>query len=275
MRVWSRSRRLAAVVGAALTAAALFFGGTAAEASTAPPLPHSMAAIGDSISQASTTCWLLYACPQNSWSTGWSSAVDSQASRLRAQGARLLAFDDAVPGATSADMAQQAGWAVDEHAQYVTVEVGANDACASTVAGMTPVATYRQNVQDALRTLAGSPEHPQIFVASIPNLQQLWTVEHTNPRAQLAWSLLGECNDVLARTATDADRAAVQTQIGLYDSALSQVCAATPNCRYDGGAVTNAPFTSADISTVDYFHPSLAGQHELAAVTWGQTVWAH
>ena len=45
------------------------------------------------------------------------------------------------------------------------------------------------------------------------------------------------------------------------------------NCRYDGGIVAATEFVAADISTRDYFHPSLAGQVKLASITWPKTQW--
>jgi len=51
------------------------------------------------------------------------------------------------------------------------------------------------------------------------------------------------------------------------------VCTRFRNCRFDGGAVYREPFTMADISPVDYFHPSLEGQAKLAATTWAAGYW--
>jgi hypothetical protein len=39
-------------------------------------------------------------------------------------------------------------------------------------------------------------------------------------------------------------------------------------CRTDGGATYNTTFVASDVSTRDYFHPSVAGQTKLAAVSW-------
>ncbi len=59
-----------------------------------------------------------------------------------------------------------------------------------------------------------------------------------------------------------------------YNTALAELCAiAANNCRYDGGAVAGTVFVAADISTRDYFHPSLAGQAKFAEVTWQKTQW--
>ena len=55
--------------------------------------------------------------------------------------------------------------------------------------------------------------------------------------------------------------------------ALSEACAVTVKCRFDGFAVANYAFVKSDLSTRDYFHPSLSGQATLAALTWQKTQW--
>jgi hypothetical protein len=53
--------------------------------------------------------------------------------------------------------------------------------------------------------------------------------------------------------------------------ALSRVCAKFIHCRFDGNAAFNLQFVRSDVSTRDYFHPSVAGQAKAAAVTWAAT----
>ena len=55
---------------------------------------------------------------------------------------------------------------------------------------------------------------------------------------------------------------------------LSEVCAQHSFCRYDGGAVFAYSFSKQDVSKLDYFHPSLSGQADLAEVTWRSGFWA-
>jgi lysophospholipase L1-like esterase len=240
-----------------------------------------MAALGDSITQAIMTCSSLSSCASNSWSTGSTASVGSHYLRLKASGAKkLVAYNNAVSGALSGALNAQAQQAVSQQAQYVTIEIGANDACTSTVTAMTPTETFRQNVQAALTTLATTPGGPpRVFVASVPNLYRLWEVNYLNSSARFTWGLLSICQSMLANPSStvqaDADRrAAVQQRVTEYNTALAELCAiAANNCRYDGGAVAGTVFVAADISTRDYFHPSLAGQTKLATVTWPTTQW--
>jgi lysophospholipase L1-like esterase len=267
-----RARRALATFAAAvvLTAGTLVSAGAA---SAAPALPARMAALGDSISQASMTCSTLTSCPTNSWSTGTSSTVASHAVRLRSAGATLTTYNNSVTGAVSAGLPAQAVKAVTQSAQYVTVQIGANDACQDTVAQMTPTATFAGNVQTALTTLAGSAAQPEIFVASIPNLKRLWELNKSSFSARFAWAVLGFCDSMLAnptstKVADVQRRDAVQQRVNEYNAALAAACAATVKCTFDNYAVANYAFAKADVSTRDYFHPSTTGQKTLAAITW-------
>jgi lysophospholipase L1-like esterase len=284
MRISARARRVLAT----LAASAVIVTGTlfSASAANAAPLPPDnvrvMAALGDSITQASMTCSSLASCPANSWATGTTASVNSHLLRLRATAApdNLVGYNNSVAGSASGALNAQAQKAVTQGAQYVTIEIGANDACTRTVAAMTPTATFKTNVQTALATLAASPAGPQVFVASIPNLQRMYDLNKSSLSARLAWGLLGTCQSMLANPSSTkaADvqrRAAVQQRVNEYNQALAEVCAAYPaTCRYDGGAVAAYAFTKADISTRDYFHPSLSGQATLASITWVKTQWA-
>lgn len=272
MRMSIRARRaLSAAIAASVLAAGTLFGATSASA--APPLPARMAALGDSITQATMTCSVLLICPTNSWSTGSSPTVASHAARLRAAGAALTAVNYAVPGAASAALPAQARKAAAIGASYVTIEIGANDACASSVSAMTGTATFAANVQTALTALSASSAQPEIFVASIPNLKRMWELNKSSSSARLAWAVLRPCDSMLkSPTSTGAAdmarRDSVQQRVDEYNAALEAACAATAKCRFDGYAVANYAFTRADISTRDYFHPSLTGQRTLAAITW-------
>ena len=49
---------------------------------------------------------------------------------------------------------------------------------------------------------------------------------------------------------------------------LHDVCAQYAHCRFDNYLGFNTAFTTGDVSTLDYFHPSVAGQTKLAASAW-------
>lgn len=281
MRSTTRARRaLAAAAASVLLLAGTLAGASAAYAAPAPSAVVRMAALGDSITQAAMTCSSLTSCPANSWATGSTTSVNSHLQRLRAAGSTGLTsvFNDAKSGAGSSALPGQAQTAAGQGAQYVTVEIGAIDACTRTVAQMTPTATFKANVQTALSTLAASAASPEIFVVSVPSLQRLYDINKASLSARLAWSLLGTCQSMLANPSSTATadvqrRTAVQQRVNEYNQVLAEICTAAIKCRYDGGAVANYQFVKSDISTRDYFHPSLSGQATLANITWQTTQW--
>jgi lysophospholipase L1-like esterase len=65
-----------------------------------------------------------------------------------------------------------------------------------------------------------------------------------------------------------ARREAVRARIDEYNAALQAACASAARCLYDGGAVHAYQPTMAQLSALDYFHPSVAGLRELAATEW-------
>jgi hypothetical protein len=276
----SRRRVVAAALAIVLSVAVGSMGTVSATAAPTAPEVVRMAAVGDSITRGTSSCSSFSGCLANSWSTGTATSVASHAQRLRGLGATsLVASNNAVNGATSASIGTQAQAAVVQNAQYVTIEIGANDACTKTVSGMTSRTTFRANIQSALATLAASPAAPEIFVASIPNLLRMYELNKSSSSARFTWGLLRVCQSLLANpTSTKAAdvqrRAAVQQRVTEFNAELSAACAATPRCHFDGMVVANLQFVKSDISTLDYFHPSVAGQAKLAAVTWPKTPWA-
>ncbi len=268
--------------GGTLTLICLVGAGPAAraEASARPPLPSTMAAIGDSITQAVDDCCSLGSHPQDSWSTGDgypANGIQSHYARILAMNPSIAgrAYNESVPGAKVADTETQAQMAVAMGAQYVTILIGANDVCTGTIASMTPTSTFQAAFQTTMSTLeSGLPTGSHVFVSSIPDVYQLWSVLHTNPTAAAVWSLAHICQSLLSSANTEAQRQQVLAQVEADNAVLGQVCGQYANCRWDGGATFNYRFSPSDISTLDYFHPSQSGQGVLAGLTWATSWWA-
>jgi lysophospholipase L1-like esterase len=240
-----------------------------------PGLPTSMAALGDSITVGFASCGTILACGRNSWATGTSDDVDSHYLRIKSDNDRIGGHEHnyAVPGAQADDLARQARAAVKAKVGYVTVLIGANDACTSTVGGMTSVNTYRSEIDAGLKVLKKGLPKAHVLVVSLPDLYRLWQVGHDDSHARRAWKL-GICPSLLADpTSTDqADenrRQQVRDRVDAYDDQLAAACKAYgDHCRWDHGAVNGTRFTLSMISHADYFHPSAAGQKRLADVTY-------
>ncbi|MFB9236845.1 GDSL-type esterase/lipase family protein [Plantactinospora siamensis] len=273
-------RWIAAVAAAAVAAVGIACegGGTGHPGpSRSPTHRHaaSIAALGDSISTAFGSCLSLISCPRNSWSTGSSTRVDSIRSRLMADdpGLDLTPHNEAVAGARAAALPDQAGAAVRHRADYVTLLVGANDACRPDIDQMTPVAEFRADVDRALRVLRDGRPRAQVLVASVPDLNRLWSVGHTDRLAVRVWAH-GVCPALLANptstSATDVRRrAAFAARIDAYDDQLAAACSGYGRrCRYDGGAVHRVAFSKDMVNPLDFFHPDVDGQQALAATAW-------
>jgi lysophospholipase L1-like esterase len=251
----------------------------APSASATPPLPNSMAAIGDSITRATDVCCWYGDHPRHSWSTGgWPfDSIRSHYERLRALNPSIAGrnFNDARAGARMRDAQGQAQVAVAQGAQYVTILMGGNDVCTNSIATMTSVADFRAQFTAAMNVLAtGLPAGSHVFVSSIPNVYRLWALFRSNPTAQFVWSIAQICQSMLSPANTEQDRQTVLAREQAFNQVLAEVCAQYVMCRFDNFAVFNYPFAAAHVTRLDYFHPSLSGQAVLASVTWSRSWWA-
>jgi lysophospholipase L1-like esterase len=266
--------RVRNVLVAALTATAL--AASAGTASAAPPIPSSMTALGDSITRGFNACGWFTDCTARSWSAGDYASVNSHYLRIKGKNAAITGFNfnDAKTGAKMADLNGQAATAVSRGVQYVTIEMGANDACTSSESTMTPVATYRSQLDAALATLKNGLPNAAVFIASVPDVKRLWFIGKDSSSARSAWNGFGICQSMLANPQSTAQadidrRARVQQRVIDFNTQLAQACTAYgANCTFDGNAVFGYQFVLSQVSTWDYFHPNTTGQAVLASVTY-------
>lgn len=259
---------IAAVAGSVLAA-----GGTA---HAIPPIPSSMSSLGDSITRGFNACGWFVDCTDRSWSTGGYSSVNSHYLRIKSKNAAITGynFNDAQSGAKMIDLNGQAQAAVNRGVQYVTILMGANDACTSDEASMTPVSTYRAQLDQALATLKAGLPSAAVFVASVPDVKRLWFIGKDSSSARNAWASFKICQSMLKNpTSTlqaDVDRRnRVQQRVIDFNTQLAQACTAYgANCDFDGNAVFNYQFVLSQVSSWDYFHPNTSGQQVLASVSY-------
>lgn len=285
-----RARAVLAVLTAAVLASGCDSirggdGGTGVSRPSAKPSPvwnahpYSVAAVGDSITRGFDACQVLADCPEVSWATGADTGVDSLAVRLLGRrGAAERGWNYAVTGARMADLPGQVAEAVRRRPELVTVMVGANDACRSSVSAMTPVADFRADFERSMATLRKELPKTQVYVASVPNLLRLWSEGRADPLGKEVWKL-GICPSML-RGADDLTEAAtvrrqeVQHRVEAYNTVLAEVCAQDERCRSDGNAVFDYRFGTGQLSQWDWFHPSRDGQARLAEIAY-RTVTEH
>jgi lysophospholipase L1-like esterase len=235
--------------------------------------PNSIAAVGDSITRAFDACEALSDCPEVSWATGTDAKVNSLALRLLGKtGAAQRSWNHAKTGAQMADLPAQLSQAMTRKPELVTVLAGANDACQPTVAAMTPVPEFREQFEEAMRTLREASPKTQVLVGSVPDLKRLWSIGRTSEASKGLWKL-GICPSMLADpddlgAAATSRRDSVQDRVEEYNAVLKDVCAKDKLCRFDGGALYKYRFGTAQLSTVDWFHPSTGGQKLLAELAY-------
>ncbi|WP_457963301.1 GDSL-type esterase/lipase family protein [Arthrobacter sp. D1-29] len=243
---------------------------------TSSPPPTSMAALGDSITRALAVCCSNGDNSLHSWSTGRGpgDGVSSHHERLTRLDSAITDrnHNNAISGSRARHLPDQAEMAVEQNVEYVTILIGANDLCASSVSTMTSEAEFALHIQTALATLDRGLPRARILVASIPDLYQLWKALESNAEAREAWSG-GTCQSMLAAHNTEEQRQSVIMRELAFNRILAQACSQYKNCRWDNNTVHNFKFSASDVSVLDYFHPSLEGQARLAELTWRASWW--
>jgi len=229
-----------------------------------------MAALGDSITQAFDSCRPLANCPEDSWATGKNKTVDSVFLRIKAHQPKVTAKNLSVSGAKVASLNEQAKKAVKGKVEFVTILIGANDACATPHTG-TP--SFTSSFEAAINTLKSGLPSAKIFVGSVPNLMYLWELLHKNPEAVKKWEAINFCPGIMTHPTSMAPEDVARREATLnaeisYNSAMQSICSADPTCQFDGDGIFNTKFAESEVSTLDYFHPSVTGQASLAAGVW-------
>ncbi len=256
-----RTFRVIAVIGVIAGAAVLK--GTAVPAGASGPAlppPSSMAATGDSFTRTfatgSASCNSFGSC---SWSTG--TVVNSHYQRLSALNPALTghATNAAQLGALMSGFLGQVNTIAPSHPDYVTVLFGGGDICLSS----TTAAQFKTQFRAGMDALFAASPSSHVLVASIWNFESLRSaVLAGNPSA--TWGSL--CGVFF--NAPPANRALIMNRVAQYNAVLETECATYANCLFDGYALFNHVWSPAEVSTVDNFHPSVAGQEMISQVLY-------
>ena len=258
------------------------------------PLPALLGAIGDSYSQAwSVSPSYMYNHTQFSWVIGTSKTdgVLSLLERFRDLGGSPVVVDAATSGRAIGDAERQAEIVVAAAAKlgpgktaYVTFELGTNDICASPNP-MTDTALFDGAVRTAVTTLrTGLPVGSRILILSIPDFPHFHTITtaYAPAKAKLARRPSDQCAPYLG-TNGPATTTVANRYLASYDASLKAACddinaheGATGrlSCTYNAALLAESDFKVSDLSTYDYFHPSLTGQAKMAANAWRADAWA-
>jgi lysophospholipase L1-like esterase len=238
--------------------------------------PSSMVALGDSLTSGFGSCLAPVSCPRNSWSTG-------DGSRVRSHYRRILSENPAIDGngrnlasagVSVSALPGQATRAARQRVDYITILIGANDACRG---DMTPVSEFRDQVDTALATLKRAMPRARVLMVSLPNVYRVWEIGHTHKPALVAWRS-GVCPNLLRNATSTADedvnrREAFRNRISAYNGELRAACSAYGSrCRFDN--IASFAFDLNMLSGIDFFHPNSSGQAALAQQTYpGRFTW--
>lgn len=261
-------------------------------ATPAPPYPTMLAAIGDSYTKAWNVSPLLAHWqdhPIYSWVVGTAKkdGVFSLRERFEALGVPIRVVDASRTGKLMNDARRQARIVVDAAKKlpagstvYVTFEMGTNDVC---YPRLTPAGTFEQKLDDALSVLRqGLPAGSRILMLSIPDFDHLRAITQANAAARNYFLRgNGQCAPWLGSDTTTT-LAQASKMMGIYNDKLVQACneiEATDgpsnklHCTSNRDGLAEKDFTIADLSTIDYFHPSFSGQGKMAEAAWRLGDW--
>ena len=239
-----------------------------------PPAPSTFVAVGDDLT-AGTRATSEGDQPAESWATGTDSAVRSAATRLQQLSPALSTHNLAHGGAKASDLSAQLSDPAAQAVDFLSVEIGFNDLCTPSIATMTDATTFDTTVKQALASYRAANPNTWMLVTSLPFLNAIWSGLHSSPGVQAVWDATAACPSLLASTNTDADRLAFSNRGLAFNTSLQNACAAITRCKYDGDAVSkSSPSTVSMLSTVDDFHPSVAGQSQIAFLAMHSSWWA-
>lgn len=247
---------------------ALGFGLHAPSTLAAEATPFVIGALGDSIT-AGFDAQRIGDNRELSWAAGSSKLVKSHARRLgELLGRPVDAFNESVAGAMAADIDEQVSRLLPHKPDYVTLAIGANDVCTWTSDFQPDLQAFEKDLRTELTRLVKALPNVKIMLAPIPDVYNLWTVASKHSGCQTKWDLIGMCSPLLSSDASAADRAAFVTRWEAANAAITSVANEfSENVRHDP-RVSDTKFSWEHVSTIDCFHPSVAGQNLLAEVTW-------
>jgi lysophospholipase L1-like esterase len=284
-----------------------------------PAPPANQFNIGDSIGEGEAANGTIgRAQHEKVWSTGYSDNDSVNAFNERYESIAPLdyyennagrdpIFNKADSGADMADFVWQAQNIIASVSQtptgdagMVTILLGSNDVCASSMAAMTDPALFESRYRAGLDVLAASPatRDAQIHVSGIPAIYWLWNAKRNNFWCRVfAWpfvpceNLLDDPEDDCASSASRLDpdndypgdgadcqrrkefhRIIRDTYNPILRDVLDEYIQSgeLPNAGFID--IYDVKFDSEHINNGDCFHPSTAGHAKIADEEWCRTL---
>lgn len=251
-----------------------------------------LAAIGDSYTQAwSVSPAYLRDHPGFSWAVGTykGDGVFSLRERFESLGDKVNVVDAATSGKKMSDASRQATRIVTEAVKlppgstaYLTFELGTNDLCDYPT---TDPATFEAQLRASVGILrSGLPAGSRILMLSVPDFSHFYDITQADSKARALLNQTANsrmCAPFLGWDSPLSLQAAEQVR-SAYDAILFRVCdeiqaaggsSGKLYCIHNDALLSEKNFTIKDMSTFDYFHPSVAGQAAMAASAWAAGYW--
>lgn len=286
-------------IGTIILLVVFLFSTTAALAKDPQRVPRRLSSVGDSITEAINAEEYNLFNPINpnhwaSWVNGYRgfwewllgrTNVNSHNQRITSAFGRSgrKNYMQAVSGADSFDVPPQTSQSVLNAADYVTIFMGHNDVCQSDFASIPSDAQFEANVRAGLDNLrSGLPNGATIYVLGLVDIYKLYQLgdELTSLGildCKVVWatSLLGifPCATMLSPLNSEADRQYTRSRNIAFNQILEDLVAeynASDSHHYYEytDEAFEYEFAPSQVSGFDCFHPSAAGQKELARVSW-------
>lgn len=230
-----------------------------------------MAAIGDSITKAFNSGGFFIPRPRNSWSAGSSKYVESHKTKLENYfDMSVDAYNFAKSGSEIRDLNVQVREVLRLKPDYLTVLIGANDVCGWDEDYEAELNFYAAELARHLDRIVETIPDIKILLVSIPDIYQLQQLGSKN-QCQSKWNFTHFCSAMLGQDRTEADRLLVAEKWERANAALEALSENYPENVKFAASVKNYQFAIDEVSKVDCFHPSVAGQKKLADETWADS----
>lgn len=182
-------------------------------------------------------------------------------------------------GAEMDDMVAQAAGTAGKNVTYATVLLGANDLCEDSVFDLPTDAQFEAEFRAGMDTLLGNLSNgATVQVIAIFNVTRVYDVGKDKEAlgivdCQVVWEASGLCGSLLSPDATDADREFVRSRNISYNQILKNVTEEKA-AQHPGKFISFTdlsfiyPFTQAELSDIDCYHPSHQAQKILSREAW-------
>ena len=235
--------------------------------------PLTFVAIGDSLTTGFNAQRLLDNFPF-SWATGTTStsAFVSQASRVeQVAGRTVKRLNFAVAGSRALDLARQAAETQDQKPDFATVLIGANDVCSWPEDHHEALGQFDRDLRAGIDGLLAKNPDVRIALVPVPDMGKLYDLGSTHG-CQAIWNIVGLCSALLGSERSPAERQSFLHRLEDLNHQVESIAASYRNNVRFEAALADVQFEWQDISRIDCFHPSVAGQGKLSQKLW-ETSW--